>query len=109
MLQQNLEERQSLAAPRGHPQAQPRMVTGGQIRAARSLLGWSARELADRAGVSVRTVHSAESAEGTPRIQLRTMERIERAFRNAGIEFLAESQRSNGGGLGLRIRRPSDR
>jgi hypothetical protein len=106
ILGQNLEDKRLLAAARGHPQPQARMVTGGQIRATRNLLGWSARELARRASLSVRTVHSAESTEGTPRIQLRTMEKIERAFRDAGIEFLAESQRSNGGGLGLRLRRP---
>ena len=38
------------------------MITGAQVRAARALLGWSVRDLAQRAVVSIATVNLIESA-----------------------------------------------
>jgi transcriptional regulator with XRE-family HTH domain len=76
------------------------MPTGAQIRAARALLAWSAKELARRAGVSPRTLRNAESAEDIPPVQVRTLDRIRRALEAGGVEFT-----QNAGGVGVRLRR----
>jgi transcriptional regulator with XRE-family HTH domain len=81
------------------------MLTSAQIRAARGLLNWSAAELARRAGVSPRTVHTAERAEGVPRTHVETLEKIQAALEAAGIEIIPESRGSHGGGPGVRLRR----
>jgi predicted transcriptional regulator len=82
------------------------MPTGEQIRAARAMLGWSVSELARQAGVSWRTVQRAEAAGASvPRMHIATIEKLQRALEDGGIEFLQASQRSNGGGVGIR-RRP---
>jgi transcriptional regulator with XRE-family HTH domain len=75
------------------------MPTGAQIRAARALLGISARELARRARVSPRTVTSAEGVDGAPPVQVRSLELIRAALEAAGVEFT----RNNG--VGVRRRR----
>jgi predicted transcriptional regulator len=82
------------------------MPTGEQIRAARAMLGWSITELSRQAGVSWRTVQRAEAAGASvPRMHIATVEKLQRALEDGGIEFLQASQRSNGGGAGIR-RRP---
>ena len=75
------------------------MVTPGQCRAARGLLGWSQQTLADRARVGIVTVHQFEAGSSQPRRA--TIEVIRRAFETAGIDFIDE----NGGGPGVRLRR----
>ena len=76
------------------------MITAAQCRAARALLEWSQQELADAAGVGVVTVHQLEAAASKPRQA--TMDVIRRAFESSGIEFIDE----NGGGQGVRFRKP---
>ena len=90
---------------RGLPDPGPRhhagpMPTGAQIRAARALLGISARELARRAGVSPRTIANAEAADGPPPVQVQTLERIRATLEEAGIEFTR-----NANGVSIRRRR----
>jgi DNA-binding transcriptional regulator YiaG len=82
-----------------HPR---QMISGAQIRAARALLWLTPAELAVRAGVSVRTVHNAEREPGTPAVQVRTLERILAALREAGIVFI---DANHSGGPGVRLRR----
>jgi len=82
----------------GHPF---RMITPGQYRAARGLLGWTQQDLAKRAGVGVVTVHQLESGISEPRRA--TLDVIRRAFEMAGVEFIDE----NGGGVGVRLREPA--
>jgi transcriptional regulator with XRE-family HTH domain len=62
------------------------LATGKQIRAARVLLEWEAKELADRTGVSVRSILNFERGEGRPKPA--TMEKIIKAFTVAGVEFI---------------------
>ena len=76
------------------------MVTPEQCRAARGLLAWSQQELAQRARVGIVTVHQLEASVSQPRRA--TLEVIRRAFETAGIEFIDE----NGGGPGVRLRKP---
>lgn len=76
-------------------------ITGGQIRAARGFLRWSAEELAKQAKLGRLTVTRAESAEGKPSITEANLEAIRRALEAGGIEFIPE----NGGGCGVRLRK----
>lgn len=70
-----------------------------QCRAARALLGWTQRELAERSGVPWRTIADFERAETTP--QLRTVSRLADAFQVAGVILMPE----NGEGLGVRLKK----
>ncbi len=72
-----------------------------QIKAARSLLGWSQEQLASYSGVSVPTIKRLEAQDGPLGGRIDTGEKIEMALEKAGIEFIAE----NGGGPGVRLTR----
>ena len=63
------------------------MLTPGQIRAARAFLGWSARELAERAGVHMATVQRIERRNGPLRANVDSLHKIEQTLGTAGIEF----------------------
>jgi len=63
-------------------------VFGAQLRAARGLIGWSSRELAERSGVSAPTIQRIESGKGSQNIQPRTIEDLIKTFDEAGIEFI---------------------
>jgi transcriptional regulator with XRE-family HTH domain len=73
------------------------MITPAQCRAARGLLNWTQRELADQAGVGIVTVRQFEAGVNEPRRA--TLEVVKRAFETAGIEFIA----ADNGGVGLRL------
>ena len=105
MLEQAPSQVAQVARP--HARTQPAvMPTGEQLRAARAMLGWTVTELARRAAVSWRTIQRAEAAGAeVPRMHIATLEKIRAALESGGIEFLQASQRSNGGGPGIR-RRP---
>ncbi len=66
------------------------MLTSQQIRAARGLLRWSARELAEKAGVHLATVQRMERPDGTARRTVRTLAKIQRAFEDEGVDFLPD-------------------
>jgi transcriptional regulator with XRE-family HTH domain len=66
---------------------------------ARAALGWGVRELAAAAKVSIDTVARFERGD---ELKDRTVEAISRAMESAGIEFIDE----NGGGAGVRLRKP---
>jgi transcriptional regulator with XRE-family HTH domain len=79
------------------------MVTPGQCRAARGLLGWNQQELARNARVGIVTVHQLETGVSQPRRA--TLDVIRRAFELAGVEFIDE----NGGGPGVRLRKRQEK
>ena len=64
------------------------MLTGNQIRAARSALRWSVIELSERSGVSVRTIKRMEVFDGKPNSNFPNVQAIREAFESAGIEFI---------------------
>ena len=72
------------------------MISGAQIRAARALLGLSATELAERAGVGWATVQRFESAEGLPQGRSSTLQRIQDTLENAGVTFVGDPVASPG-------------
>lgn len=76
-----------------------------QLKAARALLGWSQDDLAITAKVSVPTIKRLEAGEGLLGGRLQTAQKITNALRVAGIEFIQE----NGGGPGVRLRKPQKR
>jgi transcriptional regulator with XRE-family HTH domain len=77
------------------------LFKASQIRAARALLGWSQAEVATAAGLSIPTIKRAE-ADGGIQVSDDAVAAITRALKKAGVEFIAE----NGGGPGVRLRKP---
>jgi transcriptional regulator with XRE-family HTH domain len=76
-----------------------------QIKAARSLLGWSQDDLAERSGVSKPTIGRLEAIDSDDPIGGRpeTGEALVSALEKAGVEFIPE----NGGGAGVRLAKRS--
>jgi len=66
-------------------------ITSAQIRAARALLNWSARELADRSGVSQSSIHRAERAEARPSMHETGLAALKATLERYGVEFLEAS------------------
>jgi predicted transcriptional regulator len=73
-----------------------------QIKAARALLGLSQEELAEVAGVSLPTIKRLEAIDGPVGGRSETGTKIQLAVERAGVEFIDE----NGGGSGVRLRKP---
>jgi transcriptional regulator with XRE-family HTH domain len=63
-------------------------------------LAWTQQDLADAAGVGIVTIHQLEAGTSEPRRA--TLQVIRHAFEVAGVEFIDE----NGGGPGVRLRKP---
>ena len=63
------------------------MITSDQIRAARALLKWSGKDLAEKSGVGFSTIMKMESEPGVPNSNFKTFEAIRKAFEEAGVEF----------------------
>ncbi len=78
------------------------MITAEQIRAARALLRWSARDLADRSGIGFRTIQRFESESGIPGSRSKNLMTIRKVLEDAGVVFIDQ----NGGGPGVRLRDP---
>ena len=64
------------------------MIIAAQIRAARALLRWSARELAERAEIGLATIQRLELDEGVPTGRARTLMQLQQALELAGVEFI---------------------
>lgn len=77
------------------------MLTSEQIRAARALIRWEQRDLAEKSKVSLPSVQRLETRPGPLAAQERTIDALRAALEAAGVEFIAE----NGGGPGVRLRK----
>jgi transcriptional regulator with XRE-family HTH domain len=64
------------------------MITGMQIRSARTALRWTTQELADRAGVTARTIKRFEAVDAVPPNRSSTLADVKAALESAGIEFI---------------------
>jgi transcriptional regulator with XRE-family HTH domain len=81
------------------------MITGAQIRMARGYLRWSAKELAEKAGVAESTIKRMEQDEGFPIARGSNIEAVYKTLTGAGIILVPE----NGGGVGVRLRKAESR
>ena len=79
------------------------MMTSDQIRAARALVRWSARELAEKADLSLPTIQRLEAAEGVPSTSVQTLMSIKAALEQVGVEF------TDGEAPGVRLRKRKGR
>jgi transcriptional regulator with XRE-family HTH domain len=75
-------------------------LTSAQIRAARSLLRWSAEDLARRSLLSVATIRRAELTEDETSMTAANDLAVRSALEAAGVEFID----GDGGGPGVRLR-----
>jgi hypothetical protein len=73
------------------------------MRMARGYLRWSAKELADKAGVAESTIKRMEQDEGFPVARGSNIEAVYRTLTEAGFIFMPE----NGGGVGVRLQKRS--
>ena len=72
------------------------MITSSQIKAARALLGITATKLAELSGVAFTTIVRVESSEGIPSGQVKTLDAVQRAIEDAGIEFIGTPETGAG-------------
>lgn len=79
------------------------VLSSEQIRAARALLRWEQKDLADASGVSLSCIAELETQTGELLIPSRMVDAIFGAFESAGITFIDDHASSGGGGPGLRL------
>jgi transcriptional regulator with XRE-family HTH domain len=77
------------------------MITAGQIRAARALIGWKQADLASASGVAEAAIKNLERGSSDPRSS--TLQAIQGAFEKAGVVFLDAGDRRYGG-PGVRLK-----
>ncbi len=77
-------------------------MTGEQIRAARTLLGWTAAELGVKAGVSYATIQRIDAAQGAVGGRHATIEAVRSVLEEAGVQFLRNGDVSKGDGVALK-------
>jgi len=80
------------------------MLIAAQIRAARALLDWSQRQLAEKSKLSVPTIKRMEGAMGPERSTEANVEAVRRALEGAGIVFL-DAKQNKDGGSGVRLKK----
>ena len=78
-------------------------MTSAQVRMARAALNWTVRDLAEATGLHRNTISNLEVGRyaGDPE----TLALIRSVLIRAGVEFIDE----NGGGAGVRLRKPGDK
>lgn len=64
------------------------LITSDQIRAARALLRISVDELASKSGIGTATIKRIEATSGIPATHARTLNMLETALIDFGIEFI---------------------
>ena len=79
------------------------MITPKQIKAARLFLDWEQKDLATHSGLSLPTIQRMEKL-GMERSQAGNVQRVQQALEAGGVDFIPE----NGGGAGVRLRKPQD-
>lgn len=78
------------------------MLYGEQIRAARSLLGWSQADLAREANIGEMTIKRFEAKHGLVGGTVHSLVRVKTALELAGIVFIEPDET---GGVGVRLSR----
>ena len=80
------------------------MITAGQMRAARALLGIDQRELALRSGLSLPTIQRMEASDGVVRGNVDSLMKLIETLDASGIELIGDGVTSSGGGRGVRLK-----
>jgi transcriptional regulator with XRE-family HTH domain len=80
------------------------MITAGQLRAARALIGLDQRALADQAGVSVQTIQRMEASDNFVRGVVDSLVKVVETLDRLGIELIGEAVTSTTGGRGVRLK-----
>ena len=80
------------------------MITSGQMRAARALLGIDQRELAKRAHLSLPTIQRMEASGGVVRGNVDSLMKLIDALMANGVELIGEGGASTSGGRGVRLK-----
>ncbi len=80
------------------------MITSAQIRSGRGALGWSATQLGKMAGLSLRTIQTAEAENGHSKVRKSSILAIKATLESAGIEFIGTPD----DGPGIRIRKRAE-
>lgn len=74
-------------------------MTAGHLRAARGLIGWTQEQLAEKSGVSRSTIADFEAGTRIP--YARTLDAIQDALVDAGVDFIVAN---DSGGPGVRLK-----
>lgn len=80
------------------------MISAGQLRAARALIGMDQRTLAETAGVSVQTIQRMEASENLVRGVVESLVKVSDALERLGIELINDAATSAIGGRGVRLK-----
>jgi len=80
------------------------VISSGQLRAARSLLGIDQRKLAEISGLSVPTIQRMEASDGVIRGNVDSLMKLAGALDAAGIELIGEGVVSQSGVRGVRLK-----
>ena len=72
------------------------MISSKQIKAARSLLGWKGKDLADKSGVGITTLRRYEAQEGIPNANKFVIKAIKGCLEEEGIVFSGDPIKSPG-------------
>lgn len=72
------------------------MITSAQIRAARAMLKWSIAYLSEQSEIGTSTLKRMEAIDGVPSTHVRTLESVQKAFEEAGVEFLGSPESGAG-------------
>ena len=83
------------------------MITSGQVRASRALLGVDQRKLAALSGLSLPTIQRMEASEGVIRGNVDSLMKLIAALDAGGIELISDNASSSSGGRGVRLKRTS--
>jgi transcriptional regulator with XRE-family HTH domain len=83
------------------------MISAGQLRASRALLGIDQRKLAELSGLSLPTIQRMEASEGVIRGNVDSLMKLVGALDTAGIELISDNAASPAGGRGVRLKRPT--
>lgn len=84
------------------------MITASQLRAARALLGFDQRKLAEVAELSLPTIQRMEASDGVIRGNVESLTKLIAALDQAGIELIGENAVSHSGGRGVRLKQRAD-
>ncbi len=82
----------------------PGMISSGQMRAARALLGIDQRRLAELSGLSLPTIQRMEASEDVIRGNVDSLMKLVHALDAAGIALIGEGVVSVAGGRGVRLK-----